>query len=379
MSKGSSVALQQLIDDVQNNLQALKILNEPIDHWDTMIIHLVSTKLDAFVGREWEKHILNYSRRPTLKDMMDFLTKQRKYLERSMDQVNAIKSNPGNFSTSKVNKQGQQSRGTISATYVSTDTPVCPMCEASHYLYNCDEFMKLSVKDRISKVQQNQLCFNCLRGKHRNKDCGLGPCKKCPLKHNTLLHIEQVTQQKNRVDTTSMDESKTTASSTTMMTNDTQQRRPTVMLGTVRVNIWDSQNKIQSCRGLLDNCSQSHFITMRLCKLLGIPLIPIQHKVGGLETWSRVINYKAQVKIGSQHNGYKTTITCLVVSTISEDMPNVNIDAEAFRIPANVTMADPDFNKSRGIDLLIGGEIFWDLLCVGQIRLTPTPSTTTKN
>lgn len=54
MGKGSSTALQQLIDDIQNNLQALRVLNEPIDLWDTMIIFLMSTNLDVFTKREWE-------------------------------------------------------------------------------------------------------------------------------------------------------------------------------------------------------------------------------------------------------------------------------------------------------------------------------------
>ncbi|XP_036142127.1 uncharacterized protein LOC118645359 [Monomorium pharaonis] len=127
----------------------------------------------------------------------DFLTKQRKYLEKSMDQGSTSKPNSRPSTTTKSGKLGSQTRGTASATYVSAEIPGCPMCGSSHYLYNCEEFAKLSVKDRIFKVQQKRLCFNFLRGKHRNVDCTLGPCKKCPLKHNTLLHIEQNNQPKH--------------------------------------------------------------------------------------------------------------------------------------------------------------------------------------
>lgn len=31
-------------------------------------------------------------------------------------------------------------------------------------------------------------------------------------------------------------------------------------------------------------------------------------------------------------------------------------------------MADPDFNYGGSIDMLLGAEIFWELLCVGQIK-----------
>ncbi|XP_011884073.1 PREDICTED: uncharacterized protein LOC105571213 [Vollenhovia emeryi] len=362
MIKGSSTALQQLIDDVQNNLQALKVLSEPTDHWDTVIIYLMSTKLDVFTKREWDKYTLNV-KKLTLKEMMEFLTKQRKYLERNTERSTITNSGAETSTTQKGLKQGRQSKGSSSATYVTADTLKCSMCGASHYLYNCEQFTNLSVKDRISKVQQNKLCFNCLKGKHRNVDCTLGPCKKCPLKHNTLLHIEQSTQQGKGTANTSGEETRTTTSSTTMMMKDGEQGEPKVILGTVQVNVFDSRGQPQVGRGLLDNCSQSHFITMRLCKRLWIPLVPIHHNIGGLETWNKVVKYKAQVQIGSQHNGYKASITCFVVSTISEDMPNMTMDISALHIPPNITMADPDFNKSNRVDLLIGGEIFWDHLC----------------
>jgi len=39
-------------------------------------------------------------------------------------------------------------------------------------------------------------------------------------------------------------------------------------------------------------------------------------------------------------------------------------------MPRNLKLADPQFNVSSKVDILIGAEIFWDLLCVGQIQAT---------
>jgi len=40
----------------------------------------------------------------------------------------------------------------------------------------------------------------------------------------------------------------------------------------------------------------------------------------------------------------------------------------SFKLPRNIKLADPKFYVSADIDILIGAEVFWDLLCVGQIR-----------
>jgi len=37
-------------------------------------------------------------------------------------------------------------------------------------------------------------------------------------------------------------------------------------------------------------------------------------------------------------------------------------------IPNNIKLADPNFNVSSSIDMLIGAELFWRIICAGQIR-----------
>jgi len=40
-----------------------------------------------------------------------------------------------------------------------------------------------------------------------------------------------------------------------------------------------------------------------------------------------------------------------------------------YQIPPNIKLADPTFHVPGKIDLLLGSEVFWKLLCVGQIQL----------
>jgi len=57
------------------------------------------------------------------------------------------------------------------------------------------------------------------------------------------------------------------------------------------------------------------------------------------------------------------------VCGITEYNAKFKISKSELEIPSNTRVADPEFNVPREIDLLIGVEKFWDLICVGQIKL----------
>lgn len=40
-----------------------------------------------------------------------------------------------------------------------------------------------------------------------------------------------------------------------------------------------------------------------------------------------------------------------------------------FEIPSHIKLADPNFNISRPVDILIGAEIFYSLFCIRQFKL----------
>jgi hypothetical protein len=52
------------------------------------------------------------------------------------------------------------------------------------------------------------------------------------------------------------------------------------------------------------------------------------------------------------------------------ELPNEFIDRENVSIPFNKPLADPDFNKPKEIDILLGIELFFQLLSIGQEPVT---------
>jgi hypothetical protein len=56
---------------------------------------------------------------------------------------------------------------------------------------------------------------------------------------------------------------------------------------------------------------------------------------------------------------------------VTDKIPATSLKRDAFEIPQNLELADPQFHVSAEIDVLIGAEHFWNLLCVGQVKSSP--------
>ncbi|XP_069358343.1 uncharacterized protein [Maniola hyperantus] len=73
ITKESGKALRNLVDTINRNLCALNTLGQATDHWDTLVVHVMSRKLDSVTFREWEEHRNTITTSPTLQQFIDFL------------------------------------------------------------------------------------------------------------------------------------------------------------------------------------------------------------------------------------------------------------------------------------------------------------------
>lgn len=75
------------------------------------------------------------------------------------------------------------------------------------------------------------------------------------------------------------------------------------------------------------------------------------------------------LRITSRFGTFGMDLTCIVLPKITQNLPTVIINTEALELLKNINLADPQFHIPNKIELLIGAESFWNLICVGQIRL----------
>lgn len=62
-------------------------------------------------------------------------------------------------------------------------------------------------------------------------------------------------------------------------------------------------------------------------------------------------------------------MTCLVVNTITQVLPSKTINVKNIQIPQDIELADPQFHQSSDIDILLGAEVLFELMCLNKIKL----------
>jgi len=79
-------------------------------------------------------------------------------------------------------------------------------------------------------------------------------------------------------------------------------------------------------------------------------------------------NHVIRIKLQSRFNSYIAAIECVVTDQVTDKIPAVSSGRDKFDFPRNIRLADPRFHISSDIDHLIEAELFWNLICVGQVQ-----------
>ncbi|XP_073960059.1 uncharacterized protein [Choristoneura fumiferana] len=378
MVYNTAPALRHLSDNISKHLRSLRSLQVSTEGWDVLLIFLLTPKLEKNIQRKWEEKITSREL-PTLQDFKMFLRKQADILE-------AI----GQAASEQPSHSASQPRKAMVITspplpkvkQFHTPRNQCPHCKGGHYINQCKDFLALNPPSRIRSAKQMGLCLNCLGSNHILPNCRASTCRTCKGKHHTLLHVVPITEVSNQ----SQSNHKNLETMTTTLTNNAQsvnlmtqqsatvnnacavvQPKP-IILSTAQIKVFDSQNNAHILRALLDSGSQSNFITQRAAEILNLQTQKIKFEVLGFNENMTTINQQAHVTIMSRDESYSTRLSCFVVPNICS-VPNYSIPQNTFNIPQRFQLADEYFIKGGAIDLIIGAEHFYQLLCIGQHRL----------
>ncbi|XP_076646848.1 uncharacterized protein LOC143355683 [Halictus rubicundus] len=360
-------SLGDLIDEATKHYRALEAMNQPF--LEAFPVYAITSKLDEQTKQRWKEHTQGKAF-PSVNELLEFLQNRFRVLEDLQPDIQKKPQQPMHRTLAPQNSYNQrptqhwfnQPKPTIA--YPSKVTAVCHLCQGAHFTQYCSKLSDTDVNHRIEIVRKAGLCHNCLRSNHFTKDCHTSTCKKCRGKHHTILHID--TQNSNQA----IQSPKTSLNSINIPSE--------VLLSTALIKIADNQGKYHTCRVLLDSGSQTHFITERLAAKLELPRNKVDTPVVGINQVVSTIKTSVNTIIQSRINAFSTRLNLLVVPQISGSIPTRSIRAEELQIPANVQLADPTFYKTAKIDGLIGAEIFYKLLAVGQFTLDNTAVTLQK-
>jgi hypothetical protein len=136
------------------------------------------------------------------------------------------------------------------------------------------------------------------------------------------------------------------------------------LLMTAKVKVQTNAGEWIEARALLDGGSQSSFCTESLLRRLELKPEPTSITVNGIAGTVGQILKKVETKMKSVCSGYQRNVELLVVPKLAEKLPRNNLNLSEQKIPKFIkeNLADPDFDKVSEIDVLIGVDIFLDIL-----------------
>jgi hypothetical protein len=351
LNKPSYQELRKLLDTVSSHLEALNVHDiTPQKFRDVTLVAIISEKLDFVSKREWQSKLT--ANLPTWDQLKEFLEKRCETLETLHLMSNKSVSHDNN--SKKVNPKVVANVSTNKGKKSNSDNNkilTCPCCSQNHNLFHCAQFINLTVKDRINLVHSKRLCNNCFRDNHVASTCKSEyRCKICKESHNTLLH-ETLSQTNNNQQPP-----------TVLKINSHQVYFSNVILPTAQVQVYDHFGKTHVFRALLDSGSQLNFVSERVAKLLKLKLQPVVLSVAGINQSLTNASNVTDIKIQSNYEDYNSNLSCVVIPQISEFLPCNSFSTANLKFPQHIQLADPTFHVKGAIDLLIGAQVFFQLL-----------------
>ncbi|XP_062704274.1 uncharacterized protein LOC115255965 [Aedes albopictus] len=327
-NRGKSIS--NMVEISVKHTDALKSHGYPVDGLSELIlVNVLYKKLDGDTQEQWESKLLGSGQMPDFTVFMDFLKEKGRVLQRTtrfQQQAFQQSSAPGKLRQPAMQKQ---SAPFASKSFIQTIKETCPCCKEEHSIYKCTKFQELNTEERKSIAMKSMLCYNCLKSKHRVADCPSDQgCKiqGCGRRHHSMLHptgaqrdlveLQQSQIAKPTEQPASPETSECESSATTLCGSIGGTKRQ-VLLSTAEVLVIGQNGVRVKSRALLDSGSDNF----------------------------------------------------LVVPKVTSNLPVTDVDHRSWPLPPGLQLADPSFHVPGEIDLIIGNEIFFDLIKQGRLKL----------
>ncbi|XP_058456427.1 uncharacterized protein LOC131433839 [Malaya genurostris] len=370
--------LRKLIDTCTKNVEALKNLGLPVEGLgECMMINRLVSKLDTETRKAWELNHVDDDL-PGYDDTLEFLRERCKVLEKIQPAVKQVLKNQ------KPVRNVQEAKGKTSTLLTVTDK--CPQCSNNHELWRCDTFKNVNLSDKYNTLRRIGACFNCLQKGHRLSNCtSKHTCKKCRKPHHTILHPDDSAKEseKSSPSTNKAEQTKTleqsSTSGSTVATIDVEQQSnfcaqpknlgKQILLSTAVVLVRGKGGQQYPCRVLLDSGSHTSFVTEQFATLLALEKHPTNVHISCLNDTQTKVRLKIHTQVTSRVNDYTVCMELLVVPKITGVLPSSKVDISTLSLPSGIELADPRFHVPDKINMLLGADVFFDMLMIGRLQL----------
>ncbi|XP_073840069.1 uncharacterized protein [Musca autumnalis] len=330
VSNQSSRQIRDLLDTTIECVLALKAMDCEIDATDPIIARIIIRKLDKEGLLLYEQFARKSKEIQKLDDVLEFLEERFQNLEEATKKYNSV-------FTPKQQQTQQKS-------YVTGKTN-CNYCQkVGHLVDKCQKYLQLTVPDRLAWAKKNRACFRCLRHNYTVKCESDIKCRTCGLNHHPTLH-------ENKTSTTYVTKSKRS-----------------VLLATAQVRIKNIHGEWVTLKALIDQGSQTTFITEEAAQILQMSRIKTNMELHGLGEVVGVAKTKINVRVHPRFpSKYWFDVEALVLPTLASVRLDSGYDDD-YAEYRKYELPDPNYNRSERIDLVLGGDVYVDIIESGVIK-----------
>ena len=219
----------------------------------------------------------------------------------------------------------------------------CILCKPEkHPLHVCSRWAELSLAPKLTLIESNALCSNCLHKGHTTEDCrSKYRCSTCKQKHHTSIHQQEASVAMNHA-------------------TPTCHQLPDALMTTAQLLLVGPNGEELKARALIDSGAGISLVTLRAAQALNLSLNPAKLHLAVIQgEVSTPLKYVTQLKLSPLHNRaleipchpavadvVTTKIPCQPVPSVT-DMPHLR----------GLHLADETYNLPGHIDILLGAEM----------------------
>ncbi|XP_075977354.1 uncharacterized protein LOC142977361 [Anticarsia gemmatalis] len=357
--------IKALLDTTMECLNSLNNMNVCTTSWDSLIVFLISQKLDPESLKEWEEQAYkqNSDELSTWDELRRFLESKFRTLELVTPNANSVREKTQGHKSFHValKDDAPKKASTHSSEHLQ---PLCAYCNDKHFIYHCKEFASKPVEERYELVKKSNLCFNCLVPNHTVYNCKQKTsCRVCRRKHHSLLH---------RTKETSQSEDKQSQLEQRITTAHFSREQPghQILLATAQIAVKASNGNTHLLRALIDQGSEASLVSARVVELLRLKKTCINGVVSGIGEESQIpIKHLVELAVSSRFDSNEVFRTkAYVMKTLSKRLPAQTITMNWPQLQT-IKLADPMYNTPSRIDILLGADVFSKIIDVGLMRM----------
>ena len=115
-------------------------------------------------------------------------------------------------------------------------------------------------------------------------------------------------------------------------------------------------------QSIVRQCLPITFHNREMCTTFEVIKKSNTQSIQGICDVNTATHHSVSIHLRSRQTDWHTTLDCGVLSNITGITPSTKLDISSWKIPKDIKLADEHFDQPGSIDLLMGADIFYEIL-----------------